>query len=91
MTIWRQLRAILLLPGVIAVAIPATILNFTGIAWPPSPWRMILGSLFILLGLALMVLTNRLFATVGKGTCFPISLSLSSVRAIRSDFLGDDP
>jgi protein-S-isoprenylcysteine O-methyltransferase Ste14 len=64
----RQLRAILLLPGMVAVVIPATILYFTGISQPRS---VILGSLFMILGLTLMVWTNRLFSTVGKGTLAP--------------------
>ncbi len=71
MNIWKQLRAILLLPGTIAVIIPATILYFTGIGWPPSPWNVVTGSAFMILGLTLMVWTNRLFATVGKGTLAP--------------------
>jgi protein-S-isoprenylcysteine O-methyltransferase Ste14 len=69
--IWQQLRAILLLPGIIAVVIPATILYFTGMRWPPSPWNIIIGSVFMILGLTLMVWTNRLFATVGHGTLAP--------------------
>ena len=64
----KQLRAILLLPGIIAVAIPAIILYFTGISQPRS---MVIGAVFILLGLALMVWTNRLFITVGHGTLAP--------------------
>ncbi len=71
MNIWKQLRAILLLPGIIAVAIPATILYFTGVVWPPLPRNAIVGSVFILLGLSLMVWTNRLFAMVGHGTLAP--------------------
>ena len=74
MNIWRQLRAILLLPGIIAIAIPATILYFTGIVWPLSPWKIVLpiiGSVFLILGLAMMAWTNRLFATVGHGTLAP--------------------
>ena len=74
MTTWKQLRAILLLPGVVMVAIPATILYSTGIGWPPFPWGIVLpviGSVFIVLGLSLMVWTNRLFATVGRGTLAP--------------------
>ena len=71
MNIWRQLRAILLLPGTIAVAIPATILYCSGVAWPPSPWNVVIGSVFMILGLTLMVSTNRLFATVGHGTLAP--------------------
>jgi protein-S-isoprenylcysteine O-methyltransferase Ste14 len=67
----KQLRAILLLPGMVAVAIPATILYFTGIAWPPCPWNAVIGSLFMILGLMLMAWTNRLFTTVGHGTLAP--------------------
>jgi uncharacterized membrane protein len=67
MNVWKQVRAVLLLPGIIAVIIPATILYFTGLVWPPSPWNVVIGSVFMILGLALMVSTNRLFATVGNG------------------------
>ena len=71
MNVWRQLRAILLLPGTVTVVIPATILYCTGIVWPPSPWNVVIGMIFVILGIALMVWTNRLFATVGKGTLAP--------------------
>jgi protein-S-isoprenylcysteine O-methyltransferase Ste14 len=74
MNAWKQLRAILLLPGMVTVVIPATILYCTGLAWPPSPWNIVLpiiGSLFILVGLILMAWTIGLFATVGKGTLAP--------------------
>jgi protein-S-isoprenylcysteine O-methyltransferase Ste14 len=74
MNAWKQLRAILLLPGMVTVVIPATILYTTGIGWPSSAWNIalpVIGSIFILLGLSLMVWTNRLFATVGKGTLAP--------------------
>ncbi len=74
MSTWKHLRAILLLPGTVTVAIPATILYCTGVGWPSAPWNIILpvlGSAFVLLGLVLMVLTNRLFATVGHGTLAP--------------------
>jgi protein-S-isoprenylcysteine O-methyltransferase Ste14 len=64
----KQLRAILLLPGMVTVVIPGTILCFTGISQPRS---MVVGAVFILLGLALMVSTNRLFTTVGHGTLAP--------------------
>jgi protein-S-isoprenylcysteine O-methyltransferase Ste14 len=67
----RQLRAILLVPGMVAVAIPATILYFTGIVWPPPSWNAVVGSVFMILGLALMAWTNRLFTTVGHGTLAP--------------------
>ena len=70
MDTWKQLRAILLLPGTVAIVIPATILYFTGI----RPWNvalLVVGSIFIFLGLILMVWTNRLFTTVGHGTLAP--------------------
>ena len=73
MNIWKQIRAILLLPGVIAVVIPATILYCTRAGWPPSPWNIVIGCVFICAGLALMILTNRLFTTVGHGTLAPWS------------------
>jgi len=71
MNAWKQLRAILLLPGMVTVVIPATILYGTSVAWPPSPWNSVIGCVFICLGLALMIWTNRLFITVGKGTLAP--------------------
>jgi len=74
MSTWKQLRAILLLPGMVTIVIPATILYFAGIRWPSPPWNIVLpvlGSVFILLGLSLMVWTIRLFVTVGKGTLAP--------------------
>lgn len=66
--IWKHLRAILLLPGTVTIAIPATILYCTGIRQPRS---IVAGAVFILLGLILMIWTNRLFTTVGKGTLAP--------------------
>lgn len=50
MNFWNQLRAILLLPGIIAVAIPAAILYFTGVVWPPSLLNIVIGSVFVVLG-----------------------------------------
>jgi protein-S-isoprenylcysteine O-methyltransferase Ste14 len=74
MDAWKQLRAILLLPGTVTVVIPATILQFAGIDWPSFPWNIalpIIGSVFIFLGLTLMIWTNRLFTRVGHGTLAP--------------------
>jgi protein-S-isoprenylcysteine O-methyltransferase Ste14 len=71
---WRQLRAILLLPGMVIGVIPAAILYTFGRGWPAFPWNVVLpviGSCFILLGLTLMVWTNRLFTTLGHGTLAP--------------------
>ena len=74
MNAWKRLRAILLLPGMVIIVIPAAILYCTGSGWLPSPWDIILpvvGSILIFLGLALMAWTNRLFITVGKGSLAP--------------------
>ena len=74
MNAWKQLRAILLLPGMVTVVIPATILYFTGIGWPPSPWNIVLpviGSVFIFLGLSLMVWTIDFSPRLGKAPWLP--------------------
>jgi protein-S-isoprenylcysteine O-methyltransferase Ste14 len=71
---WKQIRAILVLPGMVTIVIPATILYFNGINGFPAQWNVVLpiiGCVFVILGLALMVWTNRLFITVGKGTLAP--------------------
>ena len=60
MNTWKQLRAILLLPGMVTVVIPATILYFTGVHWLPSPWNAVLPvvgtTVLHQLGLILMIL-----------------------------------
>jgi protein-S-isoprenylcysteine O-methyltransferase Ste14 len=79
MDAWKHLRAILLLPGVVIVVIPATILAFTGLdtfdLWQSYPAThvalLILGSVLTCLGLVLMVATIRLVVTVGQGTLAP--------------------
>jgi len=79
METWKHLRAILLLPGLLAVVIPGTILLLTGLdtlgLWHSYPAARvglpILGGALICLGLVLMVATIRLFMTVGKGTLAP--------------------
>ena len=74
-----HLRAIILLPGMVTLVIPGTIL------WRDGPdtlglWQSVPASRFILpligiifacLGLSLMVATIRLFVMVGKGTLAP--------------------
>jgi protein-S-isoprenylcysteine O-methyltransferase Ste14 len=79
MKIWRHLRAIVLLPGMVLVVIPSTILWLNG-ADTIGLWRSIPSSRVVLtivgiacisLGLTLMVGTIRLFARVGKGTLAP--------------------
>jgi hypothetical protein len=69
----KHLRAILLLPGVVAVVIPTTIASLTGPdtlgLWQSYPATRvllpILGAALVCLGLVLMVATIRLFVTVG--------------------------
>jgi len=79
MDTWKHLRAILLLPGMVLVVIPATILFLTGLdtfgLWQSLPGTRfvlpVLGIVIILLGFVLMVSTIRLFVTVGQGTLAP--------------------
>lgn len=74
----KHFRAILLLPFMVTVVIPATILALTGFdtfdLWQsvaPAVTLLVLGLLVIGLGLTLMVATIRLFVTVGRGTLAP--------------------
>jgi len=79
METWKHLRAILMLPGMAAVVIPATLLYLTDLdtfdLWRSVPATRfvlpVLGIAFIALGLVLMVATIRLFVNVGKGTLAP--------------------
>jgi protein-S-isoprenylcysteine O-methyltransferase Ste14 len=79
MEAWKHLRAVLLLPFLVTVVIPGTIVYLNGVAtfglWQRYPATRvglpILGCVFICLGLILMVATNRLFVMVGKGTLAP--------------------
>lgn len=74
----KHLRAILLLPFMVTVVIPATVLWLTATdtfhLWQSVPTRvglLVLGVFFIGIGLVLVVATIRLFVTVGKGTLAP--------------------
>jgi protein-S-isoprenylcysteine O-methyltransferase Ste14 len=79
METWKHLRAILLLPFMVMVVIPATLLYWTGVdtfdLWQSSPATRValpaLGLLLIGVGLTLMVATIRLFVVVGQGTLAP--------------------
>ena len=68
------IRAIVLLPGMVLVVIPAVVLILTGYRWPGVagrwPW-MAAGGVLIALGLAVAIWTMRLFATRGQGTAAP--------------------
>jgi protein-S-isoprenylcysteine O-methyltransferase Ste14 len=77
MSIWRQVRAAVLLPGVVTIPIPALILitGGTDIGWGwTRPWAglpVLFGAALILLGLRLWYATVRLFAREGEGTLAP--------------------
>jgi protein-S-isoprenylcysteine O-methyltransferase Ste14 len=78
MTIWKHIRAVLLLPGVVTILVPATILWRNGIdtldlwaGWPVRIGLEIFGLMGITGGLVLMIATNRMFATLGQGTLAP--------------------
>jgi protein-S-isoprenylcysteine O-methyltransferase Ste14 len=66
----RHLRAILLLPGMVTLVVPALVVRATGFA--PLSWPRTVAALVLVgIGLSLMVRTIRLFATVGQGTLAP--------------------
>jgi protein-S-isoprenylcysteine O-methyltransferase Ste14 len=79
MEAWKHLRAILLLPFLVTVVIPAIVLWLTGPdtlgLWQSAPATRVglpvLGGALLCLGLVLMASTIRLFVTVGKGTLAP--------------------
>ena len=68
MSLWRHAAAVLLLPGVVTVGVPALILWRTGASIHPLG---LVGLPLIAVGLLLVVSTVRLFATVGRGTLAP--------------------
>lgn len=79
MSLWKQVRAIALLPGTVIVVIPAAILFYGSRNSPDKAWSApanfvsaAMGLPFIGLGLSLMAWTIRLFATVGQGTLSPL-------------------
>jgi protein-S-isoprenylcysteine O-methyltransferase Ste14 len=66
---WRHARAIVLLPGTVAVVVPAVLIAPDGVDF--DPLRVALGVPLVLAGLALWVWTVRLFARIGRGTLAP--------------------
>jgi protein-S-isoprenylcysteine O-methyltransferase Ste14 len=77
-SIVKQIQSIVLLPTMVTVATPATILYVTrtvNIGWsltPPLNWMTAVGAIaLIVIGLTLIVKTIALFATVGRGTLAP--------------------
>ena len=79
MEAWKHVRAIILLPGVVTLVIPGTILWRAGTdsydlwqSFPASRFILpLIGVICISIGLLLMIATIRLFAMVGKGTLAP--------------------
>ncbi len=78
MSAWHQARAIALLPGTVAVVLPAIILiagSGPDIGWGldglAAALLMALGAALIAAGLALWLWTVRLFSRVGEGTLAP--------------------
>jgi protein-S-isoprenylcysteine O-methyltransferase Ste14 len=66
---WRHARAIVLLPGTVAVVVPAVLIARNGAEFDPLP--VVLGLPLVLAGLAMWVWTVQLFARVGRGTLAP--------------------
>jgi protein-S-isoprenylcysteine O-methyltransferase Ste14 len=76
--VWRQVRAVVLLPGTVTLAVPALILWRTGsvdVGWGlPDGLALLpvlLGAALVAGGLLLVVRTVALFARVGRGTLAP--------------------
>jgi len=77
-SLWRHLLAVVLLPGIVAVAVPAAIVwsgEAVSVGWGLRSGLAILpvllGAGLIGLGLALVAWTVALFAGVGRGTLAP--------------------
>jgi protein-S-isoprenylcysteine O-methyltransferase Ste14 len=67
-SLWRHVAAVVLLPGVVTVAVPALIVLRTGAELSPLA---VVGIPVIAAGLLLMAATIRLFVSVGLGTLAP--------------------
>jgi protein-S-isoprenylcysteine O-methyltransferase Ste14 len=75
---WRHVRAVLLLPVVVAFVVPALLVRWTGgarVGWgldgASAAVPVVLGLALIVCGLALVVWTVGLFVTEGQGTLAP--------------------
>jgi protein-S-isoprenylcysteine O-methyltransferase Ste14 len=76
--LWKHLRAVALLPGMVLGVIPATLLYRSGgaslggsLAFPWSALLALIGAGVIAVGLLLMARTIALFHRVGRGTLAP--------------------
>jgi protein-S-isoprenylcysteine O-methyltransferase Ste14 len=65
---WRHLAAVVLLPGMVTVAVPALIVWQSGATVGALA---VVGVPLLALGLLLLVSTVKLFASVGRGTLAP--------------------
>ena len=68
MSLWRHAAAVLLLPVVVTLAVPALIVWRTDAS---IGWRGLIGLPLIAVGLLLIVRTISLFVSVGRGTIAP--------------------
>ncbi len=96
----RHLRAVLLLPFLVTIALPSVLLLVTHVAdlgWSlPAGWRLlseVARVALIFLGAILIIGTIRLFATVGKGILAPWDPTQRLVvrgvyRFVRSPIIG---
>jgi protein-S-isoprenylcysteine O-methyltransferase Ste14 len=66
--LWRHLAAILLLPGIVTIGVPALIVWQTGADVGPLA---VVGIPLVAIGLVLLASTIKLFASVGRGTLAP--------------------
>jgi protein-S-isoprenylcysteine O-methyltransferase Ste14 len=78
MNAFRQIRAVVLLPGIVTLVIPGALVCLTGavdVGWSLTPPLSLLpslvGLLLICIGLILMLKTVSLLATAGQGTLAP--------------------
>jgi protein-S-isoprenylcysteine O-methyltransferase Ste14 len=67
-SLWRHLAAILLLPGVVTIGVPALIIWQTDARLRPAA---VVGIPLIAAGVLLVISTVTLFANVGRGTLAP--------------------
>jgi protein-S-isoprenylcysteine O-methyltransferase Ste14 len=67
-SLWRHVAAVLLLPGVVAIGVPAVIIWQTDARLHSLA---VVGIPLIALGVLLVISTVTLFATVGRGTLAP--------------------
>ena len=69
MSAWRQARAIALLPGTVAVVVPAVLVASYNTEF--DLWRVLLGAPLVAGGFSMWLWTVRLFARIGRGTLAP--------------------